>query len=76
MYIGNSPTQKGYILYDLKTHDISVSKGIIFHENIFPLENSQLTSDLNIIKVTYEATKDHATHSNEKKHHQPPHING
>lgn len=34
MYIGNSSNQKGYTLYDLKTHNISVSRDV-FHENIY-----------------------------------------
>lgn len=48
MYIGNSSNKKGYILYDLKTHNIFVSRDVVFHENIFPLENTQTIPETNI----------------------------
>lgn len=37
IYIGNSPTQKGYIIYDLKAHSILVSRDMVFYETNFPL---------------------------------------
>lgn len=50
MYLGKSPTQKGYIMYDLETHNISVSRDVVFHENIFPLKLSTQPSNENILQ--------------------------
>lgn len=46
MYIRNFTTQKGYILYDLQTHNISISRDVIFHEHIFPLKHSNTPSNI------------------------------
>ena len=36
---------KGYKLLDLETHKISVSRNVIFHEDIFPLASTQPSDD-------------------------------
>lgn len=37
IYIGNSPTQKGYSIYDLKNNKISMGRDVVFYETISPL---------------------------------------
>ena len=36
IFLGLSPSQKGYRIYDLSTHTIFVSRDVKVHENIFP----------------------------------------
>lgn len=70
MYICNFSTQKGYILYDLKTHDISVSRDVIFHENIFPLEKSN--GNTSQTKISSEGNTPQAIPENIENIETPP----
>ena len=36
IFVGYPYDQKGYCIYDCKTHQIYVSCDVIFHESIFP----------------------------------------
>ena len=38
IFLGLSPGQKAYRLYDLSSHAIFVSRDVIFHETIFPFQ--------------------------------------
>ena len=39
IFLGLSPRQKAFKLYDLSTHNIFVSRDVKFHENIFPFQD-------------------------------------
>ncbi|KAL3371764.1 hypothetical protein AABB24_008346 [Solanum stoloniferum] len=45
VHMGYSMTQKGYILYDLETRQLGVSRYVIFREDIFPFKNNNSGSD-------------------------------
>ncbi|GKE44997.1 NSP-interacting kinase 1-like protein, partial [Tanacetum coccineum] len=36
--IGYSPSQKGYKLYNLETHEVFCSRDVVFHETVFPFK--------------------------------------
>lgn len=36
VFLGYKSGMKGYVVYDLQTHDIFVSRHVIFHELVFP----------------------------------------
>lgn len=40
MFVGYPFTQKGYNLSDLTTNKTSVSRDVIFHESVFPLNGA------------------------------------
>lgn len=39
VHMGYSMTQKGYILYDLETRRLGVSRDVVFKEDVFPFRN-------------------------------------
>jgi hypothetical protein len=41
IFLGFKDGTKGYILYDLSSHDIFVSRNVIFYETYFPFQNSK-----------------------------------
>ncbi|PNX74277.1 retrovirus-related Pol polyprotein from transposon TNT 1-94 [Trifolium pratense] len=41
IFLGFKDGTKGYILYDLSSHDIFVSRNVVFYETYFPLRHSQ-----------------------------------
>lgn len=41
VFLGYPPTTKGYIIYDLMTKKLNVSRHVVFLENNFPFANSQ-----------------------------------
>nr|XP_016468536.1 PREDICTED: uncharacterized protein LOC107791056 [Nicotiana tabacum] len=41
VHMGYSPTQKGYILYDLTSHSFIVSKDVAFREEVFPFSSTK-----------------------------------
>ena len=41
MFLGYKPGIKGYVLYDLHTREIFVSRNVIFHENILPYSTTK-----------------------------------
>ena len=38
IFLGFKPNVKGYVVYDLKSHSIHVSRNVIFYENKFPFK--------------------------------------
>lgn len=40
IFLGYSPNHKGYKLYDLQSHSYFVSRDLIFHEHVFPFDQS------------------------------------
>jgi hypothetical protein len=40
VFIGYKDGTKGYILYDLHSHDFFVSRNVVFYENHFPFKDS------------------------------------
>ncbi|XP_020240280.1 uncharacterized protein LOC109819099 [Cajanus cajan] len=38
IFLGYKSGTKGYIVYDIKTRELSVSRNVVFHENIFPYQ--------------------------------------
>jgi len=50
VFLGYKYGTKGYVLYDLHSKSIFVTKNVIFHENIF-LYSSSLTSDNSIASI-------------------------
>lgn len=47
IFIEYPPSIKGYKFYDLETHDIFISRDIIFHKNIFPFRSLN-AADFNV----------------------------
>lgn len=41
IFIGHKDGTKGYILYDLQTHEIFISRNVIFYETVFPFKDVQ-----------------------------------
>ncbi|GAA0151779.1 hypothetical protein LIER_10425 [Lithospermum erythrorhizon] len=41
IFLGYPPYQKGFKVYDLHTHVVTVSRDVIFHEDIFPYKLSK-----------------------------------
>ena len=52
IFVGYPYGQKGYRIYDIKTHQIYVSRDVIFHESIFPYRDLQSPSFNNSINIT------------------------
>ena len=52
IFVGYPYGQKGYHIYDIKTHQIYVSRDIKFHESIFPYRDLQSPSFNNSINIT------------------------
>ncbi|CAL1409881.1 unnamed protein product [Linum trigynum] len=44
MFLGFLPGVKGYKLFDLHTHDVFVSRHVMFHETIFPFKQTSSTN--------------------------------
>ncbi|KAI5408125.1 hypothetical protein KIW84_054098 [Lathyrus oleraceus] len=40
IFLGHKDGTKGYILYDLQSHDLFISRHVIFFENYFPFKNN------------------------------------
>lgn len=51
IFISNVANTKGYILYDLDTHTFLVSRDVVFHENIFLFQKSQIKVPTNHIDM-------------------------
>ena len=45
LFLGYPSGYKGYKLLDLETHQISISRNVFFHEDIFPLASSIMSED-------------------------------
>ena len=45
VFLGYPSGYKGYKLLDLETHQVSISRNVIFHEEIFPMAASPLSED-------------------------------
>ena len=45
VFLGYPSGYKGYKLLDLETHQVSISRNVIFHEEIFPMAVSPLSED-------------------------------
>ncbi|KAL2250242.1 UNVERIFIED_CONTAM: Retrovirus-related Pol polyprotein from transposon RE1 [Sesamum indicum] len=45
-FLGYSPTQKGYKVYDLEDHTFFVSRDVVFHELVFPFAQEQAADSL------------------------------
>ena len=52
IFAGYPYDQKGYRIYDIKTHQIYVSRDVTFHESIFPYRDLQSPSFNNFINIT------------------------
>ena len=52
IFVGYPYGQKGYRIYDFKTHQIYVSRDVIFHESIFPYHDLPSPSSKNSITIT------------------------
>ena len=52
IFVGYPYGQKGYRIYDFKTHQIYVSRDVIFHESIFPYHDLPSPSFKNSITIT------------------------
>jgi hypothetical protein len=52
IFLGFKDGTKGYVLYDLSSHEIFVSRNVIFYENNFPFQNSETTSSHSIPNPT------------------------
>ena len=59
MFLRFKPHKKGYIVYNLQTRTIEVSRNVIFYENCFPF------STLNIVDPTTFAHPSITTHNPE-----------
>lgn len=46
VYLGNSFTSKGYILLDINTKQLFVSRDVLFVEHIFPFKEFLITSSI------------------------------
>ena len=53
IFVGYPYGQKGYRIYDIKTHHIYVFRDVIFHESIFPYHGLQSPSFNNSINITH-----------------------
>ncbi|CAN1268353.1 Retrovirus-related Pol polyprotein from transposon TNT 1-94 [Linum perenne] len=40
VFLGFPATTKGYFLYDLQSNQITISRDVVFHENLFPFDKS------------------------------------
>ena len=64
IFVGYPYGQKGYRIYDFKTHQIYVSRDIIFHESIFPyhdLPSPSLKNSITITLIDDDGTFDYTT---------------
>ena len=52
IFVGYPYGQKGYRIYDFKTHQIYVSRVVIFHKSIFPYHDLPFSSSKNSITIT------------------------
>jgi len=57
VFLGYKSGTKGYVLYDLHSKSIFVTKNVIFHENIFPYSFS-LPSDNSIVSINDSHSSD------------------
>ena len=44
IFLGYQSSIKGCILYDTATREIFISRNVVFHESIFPLKHTSITS--------------------------------
>ena len=64
IFVGYLYGQKGYCIYDFKTHQIYVSRDVIFHESIFPyhdLPSSSFKNSITITPINDDGTFDYTT---------------
>lgn len=47
VFLGISPGQKGYKMYDLGKREIIVSRNVVFHEDMYPFKSKALERDIN-----------------------------
>lgn len=40
LFLGYKTNTTGYVLYDLQTHNVLISRHVFFYENIFPYQSS------------------------------------
>ena len=45
VYLGHRSGVKGFLVYDLATHEVIVSRNVIFHEKCFPFKTACISSD-------------------------------
>ncbi|KAL2242369.1 UNVERIFIED_CONTAM: Retrovirus-related Pol polyprotein from transposon RE1 [Sesamum indicum] len=58
-FLGYSPTQKGYKVYDLEDHTFFVSRDVVFHELVFPFAQEQAADSLDCPLPTITAGVSH-----------------
>ena len=44
IYLGHKAGIKGFILYDTHTREVFISRNVVFHENVFPFQNTSTTN--------------------------------
>jgi len=70
IFLGFPPHTKGYIAYDLKSHDIKTSRNVLFHEDIFPscynIDNNVAKDDVCLpISQSYNPVFDYELHNDD-----------
>jgi len=68
IFLGFPPHTKGYIAYDLKSHDIKTSRNVLFHEDVFPscynIDNNIVKDDVCLpISQSYNPVFDYELHN-------------
>ena len=62
LFLGLKPNEKGYIIYDLSSHCIDVSRNVIFYEEQFPFKTKQLQKNLTSMNnSTFEQTNNYVS---------------
>ncbi|GAB2267394.1 hypothetical protein Dimus_038666 [Dionaea muscipula] len=58
VFLGYPSGQKGYLVYDLQTRQISTSRDVVFHENIFPFSPGQHSHSPTLLPLPSPALTD------------------
>ena len=70
IFLSFPPHTKGYIAYDLKSHDIKTSCNVLFHEDVFPscynIDNNAVRNDVCLpISQSYNPVFDYELHNSD-----------
>ena len=53
IFLGYCPSTKGFLLYDLKTREIFISRHVMLHENVFPFHSSSHEHDTSLNAIPF-----------------------
>ena len=56
IFLGYCPSTKGFLLYDLKTREIFISRHVMLHENVFPFHSSSHEHDTSLNAIPFSPT--------------------